>query len=286
VYWFGIILALQAMPMVSATRVSDQTPFPDIPFTLFSNFIEENFDPGLSLATVFTILTTLISNQDILNLHAHQQNPRLSVEKRESLSGWMKVLTRALKEKLGEKGYELFGGSGSRTTEDQVTHKLITLSEVLSLTPYNKHGQFLGRLKEVSQKEIEPALVICPPSMECQTMSCHNRGLLLHSRDRDISKVTLIKGTQIHDNVPVLIGECRTCKTLYHADHEHGVEKTPAGKYVPAGNVYLNSAKYLKVGQRLWVDRIFSGAVLNGVYSFHASTAAFVQYWNDSYWET
>jgi len=46
---------------------------------------------------------------------------------------------------------------------------------------------------------------------------------------------------------------------------------------------YLNSAKYLKVGQNLWVDRIFSAAVVTGVYSFHASTSAFAEFWNETF---
>lgn len=48
--------------------------------------------------------------------------------------------------------------------------------------------------------------------------------------------------------------------------------------------VYLNSAKYLKVGQSLWVDRAFSNTVLNGMYSFHASASAFTEFWNNSSW--
>ena len=47
--------------------------------------------------------------------------------------------------------------------------------------------------------------------------------------------------------------------------------------------MYLNSAKYLKVGQALWVDRSFSQGVLNGIYSFHASAAAYTDYWNNSF---
>ena len=97
--------------------------------------------------------------------------------------------------------------------------------------------------------------------------------------------MTLIKGSTFYDNVMALIGECKSCKTLYHADHEHGVGKTHDGRPVAVGNIYLNSAKYLKIGPQLWVDRIFSSAILNGVYSFHASTAAFVQFWNDSFWQ-
>ena len=49
--------------------------------------------------------------------------------------------------------------------------------------------------------------------------------------------------------------------------------------------VYLNSAKYLKVGQSLWVDQVFSNAVLNGMLSFHASTSAYTEFWNNSFWK-
>jgi hypothetical protein len=42
--------------------------------------------------------------------------------------------------------------------------------------------------------------------------------------------------------------------------------------------LYLNSAKYLKVGQSLWVDQSFSGTVINATYSFHASSAAFAEF--------
>jgi uncharacterized Zn finger protein (UPF0148 family) len=47
--------------------------------------------------------------------------------------------------------------------------------------------------------------------------------------------------------------------------------------------VYLNSAKYLKLGQSIWVDRVFSMAVVNAMYSFHASAAAYTEFWNNSY---
>jgi hypothetical protein len=50
--------------------------------------------------------------------------------------------------------------------------------------------------------------------------------------------------------------------------------------------LYLNSAKYLKVGQNIWVDHTFSGAVLNGTYHFHASVTAFSEFWNMSFWST
>ena len=60
---------------------------------------------------------------------------------------------------------------------------------------------------------------------------------------------------------------------MYFANHEHVTE--PGDKYT---KVYLNNAKYLKVGQSLRVDRVFAGGVVNGTYSFHASAAAYAEY--------
>ena len=47
--------------------------------------------------------------------------------------------------------------------------------------------------------------------------------------------------------------------------------------------VYLLTANYLKIGQSLYVDRVFSNAVMNGIYSFHASTAAYAEFWTNIY---
>jgi CxC5 like cysteine cluster associated with KDZ transposases len=92
--------------------------------------------------------------------------------------------------------------------------------------------------------------------------------------------VTLIKGSEIYKNVQVLTGYCPSCQTAYLADHEQVLQ---------AGNrhtrVYRNSAKYLKVGQSLWVDRVFSNAVVNRMYSFHAFASAFTEFWNNTSWK-
>jgi hypothetical protein len=47
--------------------------------------------------------------------------------------------------------------------------------------------------------------------------------------------------------------------------------------------LYLNSAKYLKLGSTLWVDRAFAESAINATYSFHASTTAYAEYWNNNY---
>jgi hypothetical protein len=92
--------------------------------------------------------------------------------------------------------------------------------------------------------------------------------------------VTLIEGTKIYNGVPALAGQCGTCQTIYHADHERA--KGEDGTWT---KLHLNSAMYLKVGQNIWVDRIFSGMVLNGFYHFHASASAFTEFWNQSCWK-
>jgi hypothetical protein len=102
----------------------------------------------------------------------------------------------------------------------------------------------------------------------------------LSPNQTSIPTVTLIKGNEIHKNAYVLTGICSSCKTLYLADRERSTNSDNT-----VSRMYLNSARYLKVGQSTWVDRVFSAAVLNGMYSFHASAAAYTEFWNNSYSE-
>ena len=90
--------------------------------------------------------------------------------------------------------------------------------------------------------------------------------------------MTLIKGTTIHKQVYVLNGKCSHCDASYYADYE-GLNQTSGQR----NKLYLNSAKYMKIGQTIWVDRSFSTAVVNGMYSFHASAAAYTEYWNNTF---
>jgi CxC5 like cysteine cluster associated with KDZ transposases/CxC6 like cysteine cluster associated with KDZ transposases len=114
-------------------------------------------------------------------------------------------------------------------------------------------------------------------------MSCNQRSIHMDTRDHDVPQVTFIKGTKIYDRVHVLSGKCPTCETKYYADHESSQNN---GVQNGSTRFYLNSAKYLIVGQSIWVDCVFSGAVINATYSFHASPAAFAEFWNDSFWST
>jgi CxC5 like cysteine cluster associated with KDZ transposases len=275
--WFIMMLLL--MPGVAA---AEESPFPDISFKIFSHFVKENFNSKITLSQVLLILFTITDNTDLLSLHARQQNPEYPEENRSSDSGWIKALARALQEKLGDGQKMLFKKNLENSESDQITsigEKLDGLTKALKLYPYDKHGQFQGKLKPISHSSIQAAQVICPNTAVCETITCNPRSLLQTTKVRDVPRVTLIKGSMIYDNVQVLTGRCPKCKTSYLADRERVLE--PNDKCT---RVYLNFAKYLKVGQSLWVDRIFSNAVLNAMYSFHASAAAYTEFWNNTYW--
>ena len=280
--FFWIAVAFAFLPMVTA--VPDEAQFPNISFKLFSQFVQENFSSRITLSQVLLVLFTITDNHDLLNLHARQQNPRYTGEHNLSKSGWLKCLARALQEKLEEDNTKLFkhyqeNQLSDKEKVDGVTEKLDGLAKLLNLYPYDSDGQFQGKLKAVSYKSIKAAQVICPHSITCETASCNPCSLLQNSRLRDIPRVTLIKGSDIYENVQVLTGYCPSCKTTYHADHERVLQDDNRHT-----RVYLNSAKYLKVGQNLWVDRVFSNAVVNGMYSFHASASAFTEFWNNTSW--
>ena len=92
----------------------------------------------------------------------------------------------------------------------------------------------------------------------------------------DLATTTLIKSSEIFKDV-VLSGKCSNCKTHFF-DHENYPQIGGSRK-----QVYLNNAKYLKLGKSLYVDRLFSNAVVNGTYSFHALVAAYAEFWTNNY---
>jgi hypothetical protein len=67
-------VAFAFLPIVAA--VPDEGQFPNIPFKVFSQFVQENFSSRITLSQVLLVLFTITDNHDLLNLHARQQNPR------------------------------------------------------------------------------------------------------------------------------------------------------------------------------------------------------------------
>jgi hypothetical protein len=284
--WIWMIML--ALIPVTYAMPAGENPFPDITFKEFSQFIGQHFSSKISLSSVLVILFSLTENPDLLNLHARQQYVHCVGENQIALSGWMKGLARAIKQSIDQnqrKPLKMKNVAKGIEEEEEITafsFKLDALAKHLDLHPYNEQGQLEGKLLPVSHKLIQPVHVLCPNSMECETANCNSRSLLQSTRTRDIPQVTLIKNSVIYDDVFVFTGECPTCKTKYLADHERAAEAVESRQY---NRVYLNSARYLKIGQSVWVDRAFSRGVLNGMYSFHASASAYTEYWNNSVWK-
>ena len=194
-------------------------------------------------------------------------------------------MARALQEHLGSnaktllKHKELPQNLDDGALVTPIATKLDSMASVLKLEPvFSKSGKLKKKLATISQHEITAVHVICPASMECEDLNCKPFALAQDTHPRDIPKVTLIKGITIHKNVHVLSGKCSHCDAKYYADHE-GIHQASGRR----NRIYLNSAKYIKVGQHTWVDRTFSNAVVNGMYSFHGSAAAYTEYWNNTF---
>jgi hypothetical protein len=274
----------QMVPSVYAART--ESPFPDISFHDFNQIINSIFGSNISLATVLTLFFTLTENVDLLNLHFRQQHREYRDENKTQITGWMIALAKELMDKLGDTKSSLHHNEDgdNLTPEDEanlVATKLDALAINLNLTPYDDKDAYAGKLLPTSLKAIQPVHIICPGSLVCVTATCIPRSLVQATRQRDIPLVTLIKGHKIYRKVAVLTGKCPDCKRSYSADHERFFHEFNGARQPK--RVYLNSAKYLKVGSNLWVDRLFSSSVINAMYSFHASASAYSQYWNITY---
>ena len=199
---FGILVIFSMLPTVNAHQT--QSPFPDIPFSVFSEFVTSNFSSKVSLSTVLLVLFTMTNNTTLLSLHERQQISKYLGERRTHTTGWITGLIRALTDQLGNKKDRLFKKSEDKggMTEDQVFvalgNKLDVFAKMLQLHPIDKDGRFKGKLKPISHDELKPVLMICPDAVECETMSCNPRSLLQTARLQDIPEVTLIKGTEIY----------------------------------------------------------------------------------------
>ena len=278
------IIFLSCIPKVAASP--ENNPL-DMPFQVLCDFVQNQFSSHVSLATVLTVLFTMTNNPDLLALHARQQYVKVRGEVKQTNSGWMKTLAHALGNQLDSQIHTLFRHNERQNTltkDAKVTAlamKLDLLSKLLGLHPYTDQGIFLGKSKPISGDDIASVHIICPISTECETTTCQAQALLKYTREHDIPLVDFIKGTKIYTNVPVLAGQCPKCETIYYADHECSINAEGVRM-----KLYLNSAAVLKIGQNTWVDRVFAGSVLNGIYNFHASSSAFMEFWNASFGST
>ncbi|KAF8239873.1 hypothetical protein L208DRAFT_1560013, partial [Tricholoma matsutake] len=210
------MIGIALLPITWASPI--ESPFP---FKLFSHFLTTNFSSKLSLLAALVILFSLTENPDLLNLHAQQQYVKCQGEHHAQASGWIKAPACALKKQVDShkvgplKMKNVKKGMDKEEEIIALGLKLDSLSKLLHLHPYNANDQYQGKFQPISNKSIQPALVICPNAMECQTLACKSRSLHQITPIRDIPHVTLIKDATIHDNVPVLTGLCNVCNTKY-----------------------------------------------------------------------
>ena len=282
----SMLLVLFFVPTASA--FPEEMEFPHIGFQEFSQFILDNFNPTISLTSVLCMLFSITENPDLLTLHTRQQTTRFQGEHSTSVSAWIRCLAHLVQDKLSIDGSTLLKPSeeGPGVPNDQtittLSIQLDAFAALLQLKPCDKNRRVKKKLKPVSYKKIKAVHIVCPVSFQCETQDCDPRSLQQATKPRDIPHVILIKGFTIYENCPVLTGKCTNCKTLYSADHERAPVGDESNKHT---RVYLNSAKYLKVGQNIWVDRLFGNAVLCGMYNFHASAAAYTKFWNTAVWK-
>src|SRR5882762_3914379 len=97
-----IWMTMLALIPVTYAMPASESPFPDITFKEFSQFIGQHFSSKISLSTVLVILFSLTENPDLLNLHARQQYVQCEGENQTVLSGWMKGLARAVKKSIDQ----------------------------------------------------------------------------------------------------------------------------------------------------------------------------------------
>ena len=185
----------------------------------------------------------------------------------------MKFLACAIETKLDQDIYQtLFLENEwlSTPSADQMSnilaHKLHKVLEVLDLYPVDSKNRFKKDM--LPFQSIEPLYCISPNTAVCQRYDCDSNYLLCDGEWRDIPTVTLVKNNNLEADAYVFHGKCPKCQTMYYADHMRIPDQTSM-------RVFLNDAKYLKVGQSIWVDRIFSNAVISGLYNFHASANAY-----------
>ena len=281
---WSIAVWLCLLPSVTAMSIhgTQERAFPDVAFNAFSDFVTTNFSSKISLGTVLMLLFTITDNSELLSLHGRQQKRVFQEEYSRMTTGWIIALAKGVKSRLQGDARKIFKKRDRPDSDDDLISSLADmldeLAKTLKMTPFNEDKEFTGTMASVSHACIEPVRVICPNAVVCLSAQCQPRSLIQSTKDRDIPRVTLIKENKICHNVQVLTGRCSGCNTTYSADHERFTVGNDHWK-----KVYLSSAKYLKVGQSTWIDRTFGNSVVNGMYSFHASAAAYTEYWNNSF---
>ncbi|KAH6885560.1 hypothetical protein BKA70DRAFT_1123965, partial [Coprinopsis sp. MPI-PUGE-AT-0042] len=212
---------------------------------------------------VLLILFTVLENPQLLNLHFRHSVQQLPGETSSNL--WIKRLGQLLELSFTNKEPLLCSSVSSLGT---TLHKLALLLD-LSSPP----------LHPIDLSAVEPSLAPVTNFFECQKQTCAPHSLYPYQGFQDISSpVTLIKGTKQYGHAYVLGASCASCATSYMADHHYQTTTANRQEWT-----LENNACYIKLGQKLWADRTFTGAVSNAFHSLRSSAQAFSSFFTDSY---
>jgi hypothetical protein len=261
--------------MIPAARAHEQIPFPDIPFTAFSEFVRECFHPDVSLSVVLVVFFTVIRNPGLLVLHLHRK-PVMSDAANRSQANWGSRMARHLLAGWNSNTPVLrsIGRSETRRIED-LTYSIERLLEVLKLTRTLRDS---SEIPQISETEIKPLLFLTPPHIGCRTAACKKHPLQVNPQFDQTPIVTVIQGTNLLEGAVLLSGRCSKCESIGYPDRATIANASGTGKL----RMYHHSATYLKIGQNLWADRTFCSAVLQATYYF-ASTTSFTDFFCASF---
>ena len=180
--WIWMMM-LALIPVTYVMPVGE-SPFPDITFKEFSQFIGQHFSSKISLSTVLVILFSLTENPNLLNLHARQQYVQSEGENQVAILGWIKGLACAIKKSIDQnqrKPLKMKNVAKGMDEDQEITafgNKLNVLAKLLDLHSYDEDGQLEDKLQPISHKLIQPVYILCPNSIKCETASCNSRSLL------------------------------------------------------------------------------------------------------------
>lgn len=278
---FSIFLLLSYLPTCMASPTSKTAPFPKISFKIFSEFILKTFNPEISLSTVLMLLFSIIENPELIMLHNRQRHSYLVGEKKRIDNGWIRAFIKALTETLSYENMQtlfqddqipvptITGFNLTFSQTFQFANKLDNLIELLGLTSPIDNSE---SLHSISKDEIQPIRFICPSIPFCPIDKYH-----LNALD-DIMSVYVVSGLTSYKAYS-LGGSCAKCKNQchYYADHisYNNSEEDRLSSYI-------NSAHFLRLGQKIWAERNFGNFVLQAMYAFHGSAATIMDFWNRS----
>ena len=157
-----ILLIFSMLPTTTAV-LTESSPFPQLTFKSFSNFIEKNFSSEIKLSTVLMMLFSIMENPDLLSLHARQWYSLVKDEKVSSNNGWIMCLSRAIYAKVDSSksklllDSDLYEGIPKKQVVANLAIKLDKFAQHLDLIKYNKKGHLQSAVKPISYKAIETA---------------------------------------------------------------------------------------------------------------------------------